>query len=132
MKFVTYDNKNAAHIPAKTGRKKMSIRMRTSGTIILSASLIAELGIKNGGGIVFLQDSNYPSDWYIKRSDNPQSFKVSITDKKGFGKIKSNQLVSIIRKSVDTTLDSFSMNVFQDPQMSDCFALATAKIESRR
>lgn len=75
MNFKTYNAQNAPHKVAPKQNKRFSVSMRSGGLFILSRTLHEAMG--NPGGIVILQDTQYPADFYIRASGEPQAFKLS-------------------------------------------------------
>lgn len=112
MKVITYNCENAGHVKPEKKGKPAIITMMISGAIRLNKPLAEILSLRNGAGIEFHQDEQYPSDWYISVSASPLAFKVKML-RNGAASITSNTLVGIVAASIsvnkkaDTPPDNF-------------------------
>jgi len=64
------------------------------------------LEIQAGDGVELLQDQNYPTDWYISKSDGPAGFVVRASKHKTL-QFTSAELVGAIAKAINAPPFSF-------------------------
>lgn len=135
MKVITYNCKNAGHVKPEKKGKPAIITMMISGAIRLNKPLAEILSLRNGAGIEFHQDEQYPSDWYISVSASPLAFKVKML-RNGAASITSNTLVGIVAASIsvnkkaDTPPRQFQMGVEKYPKEKGMYALCTMKCKA--
>lgn len=74
MNFKTYNLQNAPHKVEKKQNKRLAFSFKSSGLFIIGRILHEKMG--NPSSIVILQDLQYPQDFYLKASKDPQAFKL--------------------------------------------------------
>ncbi len=100
MGFKIYNSLNASHVGKKLafgGRPFISVTH--GGAFYLCGRLCQMLRIKKGDQIVFLQDEQYPSDWYIKTCKKPSESGFELKTCRHALGFRSNTLADIIAKS---------------------------------
>lgn len=106
MAFTTYNVINAPHKPQHKVSGHPTLFMSTNGVFRLSmkAGQILKLD-KDSDKVEFLQDTAYPTDWYIQKADNKFGFSLK-PDTKGCRVFYSSTLKDLILKTVvkDETL----------------------------
>ena len=110
MRFNTFNAVSAPHVPNRMSGAA-TLNMTINGGFSLSSKAQVLLDLKEGDKVIFLQDADYPTDWYVKKTT---------TDKDGFVlrktglktlSFKSSSLVTFIAKSSLKT-SSFSTVLF--------------------
>lgn len=110
MKFNTYNSINAPHTPGRF-QGAATVNMTVNGAITLSSKCATLLGAGDGDRVVFLQDADYPSDWYIQKTTSKDGF-VLRKDGRNALAFKSSTIVELVGKSALKTM-SFSSVLFQ-------------------
>lgn len=109
MRFNTYNAVSAPHTPNRTSGAA-TLNMTINGSFSLSSKAQVLLDLKEGDKVVFLQDADYPTDWYIKKTTDKDGFVLRKTGLKIIS-FKSSSLVTFIAKaSLKTT--AFSSVLF--------------------
>lgn len=110
MRFNTFNAVSAPHIPSKMSGSA-TLNMTINGGFTLSSKASTLLDLKAGDKVVFLQDADYPTDWYIQKTiTDKDAFVLREVGKKGLS-FKSSSLVSFIAKSALKTV-AFSSVLF--------------------
>ena len=110
MKFNTFNAVSAPHIPSRMSGQA-TLNMTINGGFTMSSRAAALLNLKAGDKIVFLQDADYPTDWYIQKAETDKdAFVLREVGKKGLS-FKSSSLASFIGKSAIKTM-AFSSVLF--------------------
>ena len=106
MSFTTYNQINAPHKPEKHVSGPMTLYMSTYGTFRLSLKAASVLKLKEKDKVEFLQDSAYPTDWYIQQASDKFGFPTSLSNAKGTVTFQSTGMRDMLLKTVikDTTL----------------------------
>lgn len=100
MNFKTYNLQNAPHKVEKKQNKRLTFSFKSTGLFIIGSILHEKMG--KPAGIVVLQDSQYPQDFYLKASKDPQAFKLK-TRAHNQVTFQSNTLSGIIAKELGIT-----------------------------
>ena len=74
MNFKTYNSQNAPHRVEKKQNKRLTFSFKSTGLFILGRILHEKMG--KPAGILILQDTQYPQDFYLKASKDPQAFQL--------------------------------------------------------
>ena len=77
---------------------KRHLVMGCSGFFCISQRAAIDLGIKAGDRVAFLQDKQFPTDWYITKYDSKSGFLLE-ANKKGGLFFRSNSLSRAIAKA---------------------------------
>ena len=110
MRFNTFNAVSAPHIPIKMSGSA-TLNMTINGGFSLSSKAATLLDLKSGDKVVFLQEADYPPDWYIqKATTDKDGFALHEGGKKSLS-FKSSSLVSFISKSALKTM-AFSSVLF--------------------
>ena len=92
MNFKTYNAQNAPHKVAPK-LKKYNLTFNSSGRFTIGRILFEAMG--KPAGVVVLQDTQYPTDFYVKASDDPMAFHLKPAQA-GHFIFHSNTLAGII------------------------------------
>lgn len=74
MNFKTYNLLNAPHKVEKKQNKRLTFSFKSTGLFIIGSILHEKMG--KPAGIVILQDTQYPADFYLKASKDPAAFPI--------------------------------------------------------
>lgn len=70
--FKVFTADNAPHVAVtSSGRPFISITVK--GSFHLSSRAAQILKVKEGSKVVFMQDTQYPSDWYVRAASSPEN-----------------------------------------------------------
>jgi len=110
MKLKVYDMTNTAPKP----KEKCLIRIvRSNGTFSMSAGVVKALELKDGDGMIVVQDETSEKDFYLMKSTTPESFKLR--DKVGNNMLfNSSKLAGIVLDAVKIKMSS-SFKVVTEP-----------------
>lgn len=97
MRFNTFNSVNAPHVPNRMSGAA-TLNMTINGGFSLSSKAQVLLDLKEGDKVVFLQDADYPTDWYIKKTTDKEGFVLRKTGLKTLS-FKSSSLVTFIAKA---------------------------------
>lgn len=82
FKVYTVDNAPHTNVAACTGRPFISFTVK--GNFHLSARAAQILKVKEGSQVVFMQDTQYPSDWYLRKAAKSENgFVLELSGAKG-------------------------------------------------
>ena len=99
MGFKIYNVDNAPHVKDLSYGGRPFVSFTTNGAFHISKRAIQLLHVKLGSKVVFLQDEQYPKDWYIrKEKPGENGFELNNRGKNIYG-FKSSSLADIIAKS---------------------------------
>ena len=99
MSFKVYNAGNMPHESVKKMSRKYTLSMRHTGRFCVNKNLVRAMS--NPPGLVVLQDTQYPTDFYLKPSSNPDAFQLSKTGK---GVVfLSNTMASTIAETLSLT-----------------------------
>lgn len=98
MKFKVFNQENSPHEKVRNGQMNLNIRFCRSGAIILSRDLLKHAGL--GGGLIFIEDEDYPGDFYVAACNQKQAFIPERKDKRGSSAVMSSTLVSTVAAAV--------------------------------
>lgn len=74
MQLKTYNTQNAPHKEEKKQNRRLTLSVKSTGLFIIGRILHEKMG--KPSGIVVLQDTQYPADFYIKASSDPMAFRL--------------------------------------------------------
>ena len=74
MNLKTYTQQNAPHKVEPKANKRLSLSVKSTGLFILGRILYEKMG--KPSGIVILQDTQYPTDFYLRASKDPMAFQL--------------------------------------------------------
>ncbi|MBQ3439176.1 MAG: hypothetical protein IJG35_04260 [Bacteroidales bacterium] len=100
MQLKTYNAQNAPHKVASKVNQKLRFSFNSKGRFILGRILYEKMG--KPSGIVVLQDSQYPSDFYLRASKDPMAFKLKTGQCNQFC-FESNTLAGIMAEALHLT-----------------------------
>ena len=100
MNLKTYNAQNAPHKVAPKVNQKLRFTFNSKGRFTLGLILYEKMG--KPSGIVVLQDSQYPSDFYLRASKDPMAFQVKAGSKNQFC-FYSNTLADIMAAALNFT-----------------------------
>lgn len=100
MNFKTYNTLNAPHKEAPKVSKRLTLSIKSSGLFILGRILYEKMG--KPAGIVILQDSQYPTDFYLKASKDPTAFQLKPGSRNQV-RMMSNTMAGIIASALKIT-----------------------------
>jgi len=100
MNFKTYNTLNAPHKEAPKVSKRLTLSIKSSGLFILGRILYEKMG--KPAGIVILQDSQYPTDFYLKASKDPTAFQLKPGSRNQV-RMMSNTMAGIIADALKIT-----------------------------
>lgn len=100
MNFKTYNLQNAPHKVEKKQNKRLSFSFNNHGRFILGSILHEKMG--KPAGIVILQDTQYPSDFYLRASTDPAAFRLKAGAHNQVT-FRSNTMAGIISKELKLT-----------------------------
>lgn len=100
MNFKTYNSQNAPHKVEKKQNKRLTFSVKSTGLFILGRILHEKMG--KPAGIVVLQDSQYPQDFYLKASKDPLAFQLKAGARNQVT-FQSNTLADVIAKELRIT-----------------------------
>lgn len=100
MNFKTYNTLNAPHKEAPKVSKRLTLSIKSSGLFILGRILYEKMG--KPAGIVILQDSQYPTDFYLKASKDPTAFQLKPGSRNQV-RMTSNTMAGIIADALKIT-----------------------------
>ena len=97
MNLKTYNAQNAPHKVAPKSSRRLSISFNDKGRFLICRTLYETMG--KPSGVVILQDSQYPSDFYIRPSRDPIAFQLKNGSRNQFY-FKSNTLAGIMAEAI--------------------------------
>lgn len=100
MNFKTYNNLNAPHKVEKKQNKRLSLSFNSAGRFVMGRILHETMG--KPVGIVILQDTQYPQDFYLKATNDPAGFQVKAGPKNQIVFL-SNTMAAIIADALHLT-----------------------------
>ena len=74
MQLKTYNTQNAPHKEEKKQNRRLTLSVKSTGLFIMGRTLHEKMG--KPSGIVILQDTQYPADFYIRASSDPMAFRL--------------------------------------------------------
>lgn len=99
MSFTTYNQINAPHKPRKYANGLLTLYMSSYGTFRLSQRASEILKLTDKDKIVFLQDNDYPTDWYVQKDTDKFGFPLHANNK-GNLSFQSCTLKDLLLKTV--------------------------------
>lgn len=100
MNFKTYNTQNAPHNVEKKQNKRLTLSVKNTGLFIMGRILHEKMG--KPAGIVILQDTQYPADFYIKASKDPMAFKLKAGPRNQVT-MRSNTMADIMARELKLT-----------------------------
>lgn len=100
MNLKTYNAQNAPHKVAPKVNRRLTFSFNDKGRFALGRILYETMG--KPSGVVVLQDSQYPSDFYLRSSTEPMAFQLKPGSKNQFC-FKSNTLAGIMADALHVT-----------------------------
>lgn len=100
MNLKTYNAQNAPHKVAPKVNRRLTFSFNDKGRFTLGRILYETMG--KPSGVVVLQDSQYPSDFYLRSSTEPMAFLLKPGSKNQFC-FKSNTLAGIMADALHFT-----------------------------
>ena len=97
MQLKTYNAQNAPHKVAPKVNRRLTFSFNDKGRFTLGRILYETMG--KPSGVVVLQDSQYPSDFYLRSSTEPMAFLLKPGSKNQFC-FKSNTLAGIMAEEL--------------------------------
>ena len=123
MNLKTFNAQNAPHKVAPKVNRKLTFSFNSAGKFTIGRILHAKMG--NPERVVILQDTQYPTDFYIRSSKDPMAFPVKAGSKNQFN-FKSNTLASIISDALKIT-PPYTVKFKVEEKADGLFALGTRK-----
>lgn len=100
MQLKTYNAQNAPHKVAPKVNQNLRFSFNSKGRFTLGRILYEKMG--KPSGIVVLQDSQYPSDFYLRASKDPMAFQLKEGQKNQLY-FNSNTLAEIVATALKLT-----------------------------
>lgn len=100
MNLKTYNAQNAPHVVPRKESKQFVFSFNDKGRFIIGRTLFEKMG--KPGAVVVLQDTQYPSDFYLKASKDPMAFPMKAGSRNQFI-FKSNTLAGIMAEAIHLT-----------------------------
>lgn len=100
MQLKTYNAQNAPHKVAPKVNQNLRFSFNSKGRFTLGRILYEKMG--KPSGIVVLQDSQYPSDFYLRASKDPMAFQLK-EGRKNQLYFNSNTLAEIVAAALKLT-----------------------------
>lgn len=97
MNFKTYNAQNAPHKVAPKMNQRLTFSFNDKGKFTVGRILYEKMG--KPAGVVVLQDSQYPSDFYIRASKDPMAFPLKAGSRNQFY-FKSNTLAGVMAEAI--------------------------------
>ena len=97
MNFKTYNAQNAPHKMAPKVNQRLTFSFNDKGKFTIGRILYEKMG--KPAGVVVLQDSQYPSDFYIRASKDPMAFPLKVGSRNQFY-FKSNTLAGVMAEAI--------------------------------
>ncbi len=98
MSMKTYNAQNAPHKVAPKVNRRLTISFNDKGRFIISRTLYETMG--KPSGVLILQDSQYPSDFYLRPSGDPMAFQLKTGSRNQFY-FKSNTMAGIMAEAIN-------------------------------
>ena len=100
MNFKTYNAQNAPHKVAKKVNSRLTFSFNSKGRFSIGRILYEKMG--KPSSVVVCQDTQYPTDFYLRSSKDPMAFHVKAGSKNQFC-FNSNTLAGIIAGEIKLT-----------------------------
>lgn len=100
MNLKTYNAQNAPHKVAPKVNRRLTFSFNDKGKFTIGRILYEKMG--SPAGVVVLQDTQYPSDFYLRVSKDPMAFLLKNGSKNQFI-FKSNTLAGIMAGAIHIT-----------------------------
>ena len=122
MNLKTYNAQNAPHKVAPK-HKKYQLTVNSTGRFTIGRRLFEVMG--KPAGVVILQDTQYPTDFYVKASDDPMAFHLKEAQRNHFI-FHSNTLAGIIASALKIT-PPYSVKFIVTEKEDGLYCLGTRK-----
>ena len=106
MEFTTFNAETCPQQLESRSHVFKNLTIRSQGSLMIARQSAQELGINEKTRIVFLRDKNYPTDWYIQKTDDEKGYQLR-RNKNGSFTINSYPLARAILDSVMDMHESF-------------------------
>ena len=100
MNLKTYNAQNAPHKVAKKVNNRLTFSFNSKGRFNIGRILYEKMG--KPAAVVVCQDTQYPTDFYIRSSKDPMAFQMKPGPKNQFC-FNSNTLAGIIAEAIKLT-----------------------------
>ena len=132
MAFKIYNTLNAPHEAPTRWNGPETFNMTHNGHFSLSQRVGRRLGLSDGSRIELLQDEQYPSDWYIRKTSAKEGFQLH-QDGRGALVFDCSSLKDLLLRTVvkDVLLD-FRNIVFQLTPSKEGYAIRTTGWQVRK
>lgn len=123
MNLKTYNLQNAPHKVAKKVNKRLSFRFNDKGKFIIGRILYEKMG--KPANVVILQDTQYPTDFYIQASKTPMAFPLKNGSRNQVF-FNSNTMAGIIAEAIHLT-PPYSVKFMVTEKEDGLFCIGTRK-----
>lgn len=106
MEFNTFNAENCPQLMGHRYHVFKNLTIRSQGSLMIAKQSAVELGIDEKSRIVFLRDKNYPTDWYIQKTDDEKGYELR-RNKNGSYTFTSYPLTRAIIESVMDVREKF-------------------------
>ena len=100
MNLKTYNAQNAPHKVAKKENNRLTFSFNNKGRFTIGRILYEKMG--KPAAVVVCQDTQYPTDFYIRASKDPMAFQMKPGSRNKFC-FNSNTLAGIIAEAIKLT-----------------------------
>lgn len=97
MNLKTYNAQNAPHKVAPKVNKRLTFSFNDKGKFIIGRTLFEKMG--KPAAVVVLQDTQYPTDFYLRASKDPMAFPLKPGSRNQFC-FMSNTLAGVMAESL--------------------------------
>ena len=124
MSMKTYNAQNAPHKVAPKVNRRLTISFNDKGRFIISRTLYETMG--KPSGVLILQDSQYPSDFYLRPSGDPMAFQLKPGSRNQFF-FKSNTMAGIMAEALNVLPPPYTLKFRVLEKEDGLFSIGTLK-----
>lgn len=124
MNLKTYNAQNAPHKVAKKVNNRLTFSFNSKGRFTIGRILYEKMG--KPAAVVVCQDTQYPTDFYIRSSKDPMAFQMKPGSKNQFC-FNSNTLAGIIAEAIKLTPPPYTVKFKVTESEDGLFCIGTRK-----